>query len=104
MHNINTINDIRRLFIIIFEQVFITIFKWTNPLYILLTPFAYIARLTHQVPILLNAKIRNKEILTYNKYKISQGWKKNFISMDIEYQLKFLDNEIVLKNISLPLE
>jgi hypothetical protein len=43
-------------------------------------------------------------ILTYNKYKITQGWKKNFISMDIEYQLKFLDNEIVLKNISLPLE
>jgi hypothetical protein len=43
-------------------------------------------------------------ILTYNYYKITQGWKKNFISMDIEYQLKFLDNEIVLKNISLPLE
>jgi len=70
MHNINTINDIKRLFIIIFERVFITIFKWANPLYILLTPFAYIARLTHQVPILLNAKIRNKEILTYNKYNI----------------------------------
>jgi hypothetical protein len=43
-------------------------------------------------------------ILTYNKYKITQGWKKNFISMDIEYQLKFLDNEIVLKQIRVPLE
>jgi hypothetical protein len=43
-------------------------------------------------------------ISTYNKYKITQGWKKNFISMDIEYQLKFLDNEIVIKKISLPLE
>ena len=70
MHNINTINDIRRIFIIIFERVFITIFKWTNPLYILLTPFAYIARLCHLVPILLNMKIRNKQTLTYNKYNI----------------------------------
>jgi len=38
-------------------------------------------------------------ILTYNKYKIEQGWKKNFISMDIEYQLKFLDNEYTIKKI-----
>ena len=50
--------------------LFFFICKWTNPLYIVLTPFAYIARLTHQVPILLNAKIRNKQILTYNKYNI----------------------------------
>ena len=41
-------------------------------------------------------------ILTYNKYKIEQGWKKNFISMDIEYQLKFLDNELVIKKIIEP--
>ena len=43
-------------------------------------------------------------ILTYNKYKIEQGWKKNFISMDIEYQLKFLDNEIVIKQIIVPIK
>ena len=41
-------------------------------------------------------------ILTYNLYKIEQGWKKNFISMDIEYQLKFLDNELVIKKIIEP--
>ena len=70
MHNINTINDIRRLFIIIFERVFITIFKWTNPLYILLTPFAYIARLCHQVPILIKANSRKEQISSYNKYNI----------------------------------
>jgi hypothetical protein len=43
-------------------------------------------------------------ILTYNKYKIEQGWKKNFISMDIEYQLKFLDNEYTIKKIIVPIE
>ena len=43
-------------------------------------------------------------ILTYNKYKIDQGWKKNFISMDIEYQLKFLDNEYTIKKIIVPIK
>ena len=43
-------------------------------------------------------------ILTYNKYKIEQGWKKNFISMDIEYQLKFLDNEYTIKKIIVPIK
>jgi len=43
-------------------------------------------------------------ILTYNKYKIEQGWKKNFISMDIEYQLKFLDNEYTIKKIIVPVK
>ena len=43
-------------------------------------------------------------ILTYNKYKIEQCWKKNFISMDIEYQLKFLDNEYTIKKIIVPLK
>jgi hypothetical protein len=41
-------------------------------------------------------------ILTYNLYKIEQGWKKNFISMDIEYQLNFLDNEYIIKRIIEP--
>ena len=43
-------------------------------------------------------------ILTYNKYKIEQGWKKNFISMDIEYQLKFLDNEYTIKKVIVPMK
>lgn len=43
-------------------------------------------------------------ILKYNLYKIEQGWKKNFISMDIEYQLKFLDNEYTIKKIIVPLK
>jgi len=43
-------------------------------------------------------------ILTYNKYKINQGWKKNFISMDIEYQLKFLENEYTIKKIIVPVK
>ena len=43
-------------------------------------------------------------ILTYNKYKINQGWKKNFISMDIEYQLKFLDNEYIIKKVIIPMK
>ena len=43
-------------------------------------------------------------ILTYNLYKIEQGWKKNFISMDIEYQLKFLDNEYIIKRIIEPVK
>uniref|UniRef100_A0A6C0H499 Condensation domain-containing protein n=1 Tax=viral metagenome TaxID=1070528 RepID=A0A6C0H499_9ZZZZ len=74
MYNINiinnTINDITLLFIIILKWLFITIFKWTNPLYILLTPFVYIARLCHQVPILLNANSRKEQISSYNKYNI----------------------------------
>jgi len=74
MYNINiinnTINDIKQFFIIILKWLFITIFKWTNPLYILLTPFAYIARLCHQVPILLNANSRKEQISRYNKYNI----------------------------------
>lgn len=41
-------------------------------------------------------------ILKYNLYKIEQGWKKNFISIDIEYQLKFLDNEYTIKKTILP--
>ena len=43
-------------------------------------------------------------ILTYNIYKIEQGWKKNFISMDIEYQLNFLDNEYTIKKIIVPVK
>ena len=43
-------------------------------------------------------------ILTYNKYKINQGWKKNFISMDIEYQLKFLDYEFSIKTNIVPIK
>jgi len=43
-------------------------------------------------------------ILTYNIYKIEQGWKKNFISMDIEYQLKFLDNEYTIKKVIVPMK
>jgi hypothetical protein len=43
-------------------------------------------------------------ILTYNIYKIEQGWKKNFISMDIEYQVKFLDNEYTIKKIIVPVK
>jgi hypothetical protein len=43
-------------------------------------------------------------ILKYNIYKIEQGWKKNFISIDIEYQLKFLDNEYTIKKIIVPIK
>jgi hypothetical protein len=43
-------------------------------------------------------------ILKYNLYKIEQGWKKNFISIDIEYQLKFLDNEYTIKKIIVPIK
>jgi hypothetical protein len=70
MYNINSFNNINHLFIIILEWLFITIFKWTNPLYILLTPFAYIARLYHQVPILIKANSRKEQISSYNKYNI----------------------------------
>ena len=49
-------------------KLFIIIIRWTNPLYILLTPFAYIARLTHQVPIIFNARNRSMQTMTYNKY------------------------------------
>ena len=61
---------IKQLFIIIFEYLFITIVKWTNPLYILLTPFAYIARLCHQLPILIKANSRKEQMSSYNKYNI----------------------------------
>lgn len=70
MYNINTFNDIKQLFIKIFKLLFITIVKWTNPLYILLTPFAYIARLCHQVPILIKANSRKEQMSSYNKYNI----------------------------------
>ena len=54
------------LFIII---IFIIIFfKLVNPLYILATPFVYIARLYHKVPILLSSRTRNKQGMCYNKY------------------------------------
>jgi len=43
-------------------------------------------------------------ILKYNLYKIEQGWKRNFISIDIEYQLKFLDNEYTIKKIIVPMK
>ena len=43
-------------------------------------------------------------ILKYNLYKIEQGWKKNFISIDLEYQLKFLDNEYIIKKIIVPVK
>jgi hypothetical protein len=75
--NINTLNSelnvIYQLFIKNFNWLYIIIIiilKWTNPLYILLTPFVYIARLYHQVPILLNANLRKEQISTYNKYNI----------------------------------
>jgi hypothetical protein len=70
MYKINTFNDIKQLFITIFKWLLITIFKWANPLYILLTPFAYIARLYHQVPILIKANSRKEQISSYNKYNI----------------------------------
>ena len=43
-------------------------------------------------------------ILKFNLYKIEQGWKKNFISIDLEYQLKFLDNEYIIKKIIVPVK
>ena len=54
----------------IIYKMFIIIFKWTNPFYILLTPFAYIARLCHKMPILLNSKARNMQSISQNKYNI----------------------------------
>ena len=54
------------LFIIII--FIIIIFKLVNPLYILATPFVYIARLYHKVPILLSSRTRNKQGMCYNKY------------------------------------
>jgi hypothetical protein len=50
--------------------LFFFICKWTNPFYILLTPFAYIARLCHQLPILLNSRTRNQQSITHNKYNL----------------------------------
>jgi hypothetical protein len=46
----------------------------------------------------------DKNIYRYNLYKIEQGWKKNFILMDIEYQLKLLDNEYTIKKIIVPIK
>jgi len=43
-------------------------------------------------------------ILKYNLYKIEKGWKRNFISIDIEYQLKFLDNEYTIKKTIVPMK
>ena len=54
-----TINSTLNSILNFFYGLFFIICKWLNPFYILLTPFAYIARLCHQVPILLNMKIRN---------------------------------------------
>ena len=70
MHIIKTINSTLTSILNFIYGLFFFICKWLNPFYILLTPFAYIARLCHQVPILLNVKIRNKQTLTYNKYNI----------------------------------
>lgn len=66
MHITNTI--IITLYII--YKLIIIIVKWTNPFYILLTPFAYIARLYHQVPILIKANSRKEQMSSYNKYNI----------------------------------
>ena len=42
-------------------------------------------------------------ILTYNKYRTEKCYKNNFISIDIEYQLKFLNNEYTIKKNITPL-
>ena len=42
-------------------------------------------------------------ILTYNIYRTEKCCKNNFISIDIEYQLKFLNNEYTIKTIITPL-
>jgi hypothetical protein len=52
-------------------KLFIIIIRWTNPVYILFTPLAYIARLCHQVPIILNARNRTIQTMTYNKYDMA---------------------------------
>ena len=68
LNRLTTLNSLTTLTII--YRMFIIIFKWLNPLYILATPVVYIARLCHQVPILLNVKARtlNKQSINYNKY------------------------------------
>ena len=58
----NTIN--------IISQMFIIIVRWLNPFYIILTPFVYIARLCHQLPILINSRTPNNSCSTYNKYSM----------------------------------
>ena len=68
LNRLTTLNSLTTLTII--YRMFIIIFKWLNPLYILATPVVYIARLCHQVPILLNVRARtlNKQSINYNKY------------------------------------
>jgi len=66
MHN--PINNTLHYMLNFIFKLFIIIIRWTNPVYIVLTPFAYIARLTHQVPIILNARNRSMQTMTYNKY------------------------------------
>jgi hypothetical protein len=66
MHN--AINSMLHYMSNFIYRLFIIIIRWTNPVYIVLTPFAYIARLTHQVPIILNARKRSMQTMTYNKY------------------------------------
>ena len=69
MHIFNSLNSLTTLnSLTIIYQLFLIIFKWTNPLYILATPFAYIARLCHQLPILLSLRTKNKQSINYNKY------------------------------------
>jgi hypothetical protein len=41
-------------------------------------------------------------ILTYNKYRTEKCCKNNFISIDIEYQMNFLDNEYTIKKNIVP--
>ena len=54
----------------IIYKILIFFVRWTNPFYILLTPFAYIARLCHQMPILLNTTERKIRSISHNKYNI----------------------------------
>ena len=80
---ISTLNIIYKLFIILI--------RWTNPFYILLTPFAYSARLCHQVPILINAKKQNKQNICYNKYgTIALPCDSNFIQ-DRWHSIQFVE-------------
>ena len=51
----------------------------------------------------VNIYLYYNSILTYNKYRTEKCCKNNFISIDIEYQLKFLDNEYTIKKIITPL-
>ena len=51
----------------------------------------------------VNIYLYYNSILTYNKYRTEKCCKNNFISIDIEYQLKFLDNDYTIKKIITPL-